>query len=129
MKKFLLATSIASLLTACSDPIDEASQVAEQYCTAIKKTDFEEANNFALRHLVEANENWFNKDNRKYRKVFGKQRCTIKRTEAANNNTNFTIYYSPSLNIDGSYVEVEYSSDRDAYIVVSDVFSVYQNFY
>ena len=129
MKKLFLISALAIGLVGCGDPTDDASEIAQEYCEAIKLTNFDDAKDLAVGYVVDANERWFNKDNRKYRKVFGDQRCSIKNVDASEDEKSFKVYFSPSLKSEGSFVEIEYSEDKGEYAVTGDMFAVYQHFY
>lgn len=129
MKKLLLIPVLSAALVGCGDPIDNAYEVAQDYCEAIKDTNFDDARSLSTGYVVDANERWFDKDNRKYYKVFKDQRCSIKNVEASEDNTKFTVYYSGTPEAKGSYVEIEYSEDKGEYLVTGDMFAVYQYFY
>lgn len=129
MKKLLLIPALTIGLVGCGDPKDEASEIAQEYCEAIKRTNFEDAENIAVSHVIEANKRWFDQDNRKYRKVFGSQRCGIKKVESSEDLTSFVVYYHNSMQNDNSHVEIAYVEAKDQLLVTSDVFAVYQNFY
>lgn len=129
MKKLLLIPILTTALIGCGDLKDDAAEVAQEYCDAIKYANFEDAESFATQYSIEGNERWYKENKRKYNKIFGSQRCGIKKVEASEDQTKFTVYYYNSIQNDNSHVEITYFEDKDQLLVTSDLFAVYKDFY
>lgn len=116
MKKLLLALPIVAILGGCGS--SSVEDVANEYCTAIKKHDFKNAQEFATPDALRNRETMYDNSPHKYSNVFLSQNCDVTKTEQ-NSETEYSVYFGGSK-LDS--VEIQWDEEKEQFFVTSDAF-------
>jgi len=118
MKKLLLALPIAVILGGCGG--SNVEDIAHDYCTAIKKHDFKNAQDLATPDALRNRETMYDNNPHKYSNVFLSQNCDVSKVVSGNDSETYYSVYFGGSKLDS--VEIEWDDKKEQYFVISDAF-------
>ena len=117
MKKLLLVLPLAAALTACGGVESDVEELAHNYCEAVKRIDWRNAEPLAKPFVLQNRQGMHEQNKQKYMQVFMNQNCNV--TNIEGQETAFSVYFGGSK-LDS--VEIEWDKRKEQFFVVSDAF-------